>query len=140
MTVATIQVTRTWASAFDAESTVNFTTTKKMNDKEMLEKLFEFETYCSARFDSEARVALAVYDYVKQMKQDTRHEITNRDVKRRLANNEVAILNHSTRELHLITIENLNEIIKEYWFDERPVIERALHELGYDTRNIDFMT
>jgi hypothetical protein len=39
-----------------------------MNHKEMLERLLEFETYCSARFDSEARVAFAVYDYVKQMK------------------------------------------------------------------------
>jgi hypothetical protein len=48
-----------------------------MNEKEMLKRLFEFETYCTARFDSEARVALAVYEYVKQMKQDTRHEITN---------------------------------------------------------------
>jgi hypothetical protein len=48
-----------------------------MTDKELLDKLFEFETYASARFDSEARVALAVYEYVKQMKQNTRHEITN---------------------------------------------------------------
>ena len=48
-----------------------------MTEKEMLRNLFEFETYCSARFDSEARVALAVYEYVKQMKQNTRHEITN---------------------------------------------------------------
>jgi hypothetical protein len=39
-----------------------------MNEKEMLERLFEFETYCTARFDSEARVAFAVYDYVQQMK------------------------------------------------------------------------
>ena len=39
-----------------------------MNEKEMLRNLFEFETYCTARFDSEARVAFAVYDYVKQMK------------------------------------------------------------------------
>ena len=39
-----------------------------MNEKEMLKMLFEFETYCTARFDSQARVALAVYDYVKQMK------------------------------------------------------------------------
>ena len=42
-----------------------------MNEKEMLKKLFEFETYCTARFDSEVRVALAVYEYVKQMKQNT---------------------------------------------------------------------
>ena len=42
-----------------------------MTDKELLDKLFEFETYASARFDSEARVALAVYDFVKQMKQNT---------------------------------------------------------------------
>ena len=68
MTVATGPATRIWASASDAESTVNFTTTKKMNEKEMLRNLFEFETYCTARFDSEARVAFAVYDYVQQMK------------------------------------------------------------------------
>ena len=36
-----------------------------------MDKLFEFEAYASARFDSEARVALAVYDFVKQMKQNT---------------------------------------------------------------------
>jgi len=48
-----------------------------MNDKELLDKLFEFEAYASARFDSEARVAFAVYEYVKQMKRETRHEITN---------------------------------------------------------------
>jgi len=48
-----------------------------MTDKELLRNLFEFETYCTARFDSEARVALAVYEYVKQMKQNIRHEITN---------------------------------------------------------------
>lgn len=39
-----------------------------MNEKEMLERLFDFETYCTARFDSEARVAYAVYEYVKKMK------------------------------------------------------------------------
>ena len=39
-----------------------------MTDKELLRSLFEFETYCTARFDSEARVALAVYEYVKHMK------------------------------------------------------------------------
>jgi hypothetical protein len=49
-----------------------------MNEKEMLRNLFEFETYCTARFDSEARVALAVYEYVKQMKQDTRQDSTRR--------------------------------------------------------------
>lgn len=37
-------------------------------EKEILNKIFEFETYCTSRFDSEARVAMAVYDYVKQMK------------------------------------------------------------------------
>ena len=111
-----------------------------MTDKELLEKLFEFEAYASARFDSEVRVALAVYEYVKQMKQDTRHEITNGDVKRKLANNEVAILDYSTRELYVITIENLDDIMEEYWFDERPVIERVLRDLGYDTWNINFMT
>jgi len=41
-----------------------------MTDKELLDKLFEFETYASARFDSEVRVAFAVYEYVKQMKQN----------------------------------------------------------------------
>ena len=40
------------------------------NEKETLEKIFEFETYCTARFDSEHRVAMAVYDYVKQMKRE----------------------------------------------------------------------
>ena len=49
-----------------------------MTDKELLEKLFEFETYCTARFDSEVRVALAVYEYVKQMKQNTRQDLTRR--------------------------------------------------------------
>jgi len=39
-----------------------------MTDKELLEKLFEFEAYASTRFDSEVRVALAVYEYVKHMK------------------------------------------------------------------------
>ena len=52
-----------------------------MTDKEILRNLFEFETYCTSRFDSEARVALAVYEYVKQMKRDARQEITNCDVK-----------------------------------------------------------
>ena len=51
---------------------------KIKDDEELLDKLFEFETYCSARFDSEARVALAVYDYVKQMKQDARHEVSSK--------------------------------------------------------------
>jgi hypothetical protein len=49
-----------------------------MTDKELLDKLFEFETYCTARFDSEARVALAVYEYVKQMKQNARHEMSSK--------------------------------------------------------------
>jgi len=39
-----------------------------MSDKELLDKLFEFEAYASARFDSEVRVALAIYEYVKHMK------------------------------------------------------------------------
>jgi hypothetical protein len=51
---------------------------KKMNEKEMLRNLFEFETYCTARFDSEVRVALAVYEYVKQMKQNTRQDLSRR--------------------------------------------------------------
>jgi len=41
-----------------------------MTEKETLNKIFEFETYCTSRFDSEARVAMAVYDYVKQMKRE----------------------------------------------------------------------
>ena len=49
-----------------------------MTDKELLEKLFEFEAYASARFDSELRVALAVHEYVKQMKQNTRQDLTRR--------------------------------------------------------------
>jgi len=61
-------VTRKWASAFGAESTVTFLTTKKMNEKELLDKLFEFEAYASARFDSEVRVAMAVHEHVRQMK------------------------------------------------------------------------
>ena len=52
-----------------------------MNDKEMLEKLFEFEAYASARFDSEARVAFAVYDYVKRMKRYARLEMISVDDK-----------------------------------------------------------
>jgi hypothetical protein len=111
-----------------------------MNEKEMLRNLFEFETYCTARFDSEARVALAVYEYVKQMKQDAGHEITKRDVNMKLGNNQVAILDYSTREVHVITIENLGELISEYAFDERDTLGKALHNLGYDIWNIDFMT
>ena len=49
-----------------------------MTDKELLDKLFEFEAYASARFDSEVRVALAVHEYVKQMKQNTRQDLTRR--------------------------------------------------------------
>jgi len=49
-----------------------------MTEKEMLRNLFEFETYCTARFDSEARVALAVYEYVKQMKQESRQDLSRR--------------------------------------------------------------
>ena len=52
-----------------------------MNDKELLDKLFEFETYASARFDSKARVAFAVYDYVKRMKRYARLEIISVDDK-----------------------------------------------------------
>ena len=44
-----------------------------MNEKELLDKLFEFETHLTARFDSEVRVALVVLEYVRQMKRDTRH-------------------------------------------------------------------
>ena len=106
----------------------------------MLRNLFEFETYCTSRFDSEARVAFAVYDYVKQMKQDTRHEITNGDVKRKLADNEVAILDYNTREMDVITIENLGEIMEELDEDKYHATEQALRDLGYDLYNIDFMT
>jgi len=48
-----------------------------MTEKELLRNLFEFETYCTSRFDSEARVAIAVYEYVKQMK--TEYKNTNND-------------------------------------------------------------
>jgi hypothetical protein len=41
-----------------------------MNEKEILNKIFEFETYCTSRFDSEHRVAMAVYEYVKEMKRE----------------------------------------------------------------------
>ena len=49
-----------------------------MNEKEMLKRLFEFETYCTARFDSQARVALAVYEYVKQMKENACQDLSRR--------------------------------------------------------------
>jgi hypothetical protein len=52
--------------------------TKKMNDKELLDKLFAFEAYASARFDSEVRVALAVYEYVKIIKRHARQDLTRR--------------------------------------------------------------
>jgi hypothetical protein len=48
------------------------------DDKEILDKLFEFETYCTARFDSEVRVALVVLEYVRKMKQDARHEMSSK--------------------------------------------------------------
>ena len=51
---------------------------KIKDDKELLDKLFEFEAYASARFDSEVRVAMAVYEHVKQMKQDARHEVSSK--------------------------------------------------------------
>ena len=51
---------------------------KIKDDKELLDKLFEFEAYASARFDSEVRVAMAVYEHVKQMKQDARQDLTRR--------------------------------------------------------------
>ena len=51
---------------------------KIKDDKELLDKLFEFEAYASARFDSEVRVAMAVYEHVKQMKQNTRQDLTRR--------------------------------------------------------------
>ena len=47
-----------------------------MTEKEILDKIFEFETYCTARFDSEERVAMAVYDYVKQMKLKYKKKLT----------------------------------------------------------------
>ena len=111
-----------------------------MTDKELLNKLFEFEAYASARFDSEVRVAMAVHEHVKQMKQDTGHEITKCDVKRKLAEIEVAILDYNTRELDIITIENLGEYMKEFDGDKHHATEQALHDLGYDIWMIDFMT
>ena len=111
-----------------------------MTDKELLDKLFEFEAYASARFDSEVRVAMAVHEHVKQMKQDTGHEITKCDVKRKLAEIEVAILDYNTRELDIITIENLGELEKAHLGDRYLAAVQALHDLGYDTWNIDFMT
>ena len=62
------------------------------------------------------------------------------DVKRKLANNEVAILDYNTRELDIITIENLGELEKAHLGDRYLAAVEALHDLGYDTRNIDFMT
>lgn len=50
-----------------------------MTEKEILEDIFEFETYCTARFDSEARVAMAVYDYVQQMKRRYKKKLTEGD-------------------------------------------------------------
>jgi hypothetical protein len=50
-----------------------------MTEKEILEDIFEFETYCTARFDSEARVAMAVYDYVQQMKRKYKKKLTEGD-------------------------------------------------------------
>ena len=50
-----------------------------MTEKEILDKIFEFETYCTARFDSEARVAMAVYDYVQQMKRKYKKKLTEGD-------------------------------------------------------------
>ena len=49
-----------------------------MNEKELLDKLFEFETHLTARFDSEVRVALVVLEYVRQMKRDARQDLTRR--------------------------------------------------------------
>ena len=51
---------------------------KIKDDEELLDKLFEFEAYASARFDSEARVALAVHEYVKKMKRHARHEMSSK--------------------------------------------------------------
>jgi hypothetical protein len=62
------------------------------------------------------------------------------DVKRKLAEIEVAILDYNTRELDIITIENLGEYMKEFDGDKHHATEQALHDLGYDIWMIDFMT
>ena len=56
-------------------STVALQTFKLGQD---VNKIFEFETWASARFDSEARVAFAVYNCVKIMKRDARQDLTRR--------------------------------------------------------------
>lgn len=48
-----------------------------------------------------------------------------------LGPNQVAILDYSTREVDIITIDNLDEV------DD---METALDELGYDTSMICYMT
>lgn len=48
-----------------------------------------------------------------------------------LGDNQVAILDYTTREVDVITIENLDEIED---------MEIVLDELGYDTSNIYYMT
>ncbi len=62
------------------------------------------------------------------------------DVKRKLAEIEVAILDYNTREMDVITIENLGELEKAHHGDRYLAAVEALHDLGYDTWNIDFMT
>jgi hypothetical protein len=48
-----------------------------------------------------------------------------------LGDNQVAILDYTTREVDIITIENLDEIED---------LDIVLDELGYDTSNIYYMT
>ena len=52
----------------------------------------------------------------------------------------MAILDYNTRELDIITIENLGELEKAHLGDRYLAAVQALHDLGYDTWNIDFMT
>tara|TARA_B100001939_G_scaffold162616_1_gene140208 strand:- start:209 stop:367 length:159 start_codon:yes stop_codon:yes gene_type:complete len=47
-----------------------------------------------------------------------------------LGDNQVAVLDYSTREVDVITIENLDEI------EDMDIV---LDELGYDTSNIYYM-
>jgi hypothetical protein len=52
-------------------------------------------------------------------------------MKMTLGQNQVAILDYTTREVDVITIENLDEI------EDMDIV---LDELGYDTSNIYYMT
>lgn len=52
-------------------------------------------------------------------------------MKMTLGHNQVAILDYTTREVDVITIENLDEI------EDMDIV---LDDLGYDTSNIYYMT